>query len=61
MPTSSRPSSSLAPGSRVKPPGSRPTLATTTHRARRRSGSTPSRRTVKSHGGNDSFVAPVTA
>ena len=61
MPTSSSPSSSLAPGSRVKPPGRRPALATTTHRARRRSGSTPSRRTVKSQAGSDSFVAPVTA
>ena len=61
MPTSSSPSSSRAPGSRVKPPGSKPALATTTHRARRRSGSTPSRRTVKSQAGSDSFVAPVTA
>ena len=36
MPTSSSPSSSRAAGSRVNPPGSSPTLATTTHRARRR-------------------------
>ena len=42
MPTSSRPSSSLAAGSRVNPPGSSPALATTTDRARRRSGSAPS-------------------
>ena len=61
MPTSSSPSSSLAPGSRVNPPGSRPALATTTHRARRRSGSASSRRTVKSRGGSDSRVTPGTA
>ena len=61
MPTSSRPSSSRAAGSRVNPPGSSPALATTTDRARRRSGSSPSGRMVNSRGGSPSRRTPAAA
>src|SRR6185437_3321346 len=54
IPTSSSPSSSRAAGSKVNPPGSSPALATTTHRARRRTGAAPSTRMVKSLAGQPS-------
>ncbi len=61
IPTSSRPSSGLASGSSTNPPGSSPTLPTTTDRARRASGSPPSRQIPNSTLGPASRLTPVAA